>query len=300
MHDSFLTYGRYRYLWLTVILLLASFVAYFWHSPVDGPNGGSWLGYTLGTIGAVLILWLMLFGMRKRSYNNRMGNLRGWLSAHVYLGTSLIVVATLHTGFQFGWNIHTLAYTLMMIVIVSGFFGIYTYLRYPTLMTRNRADAGREAMLQEIAEIDEECLKLADKLGPKAHQIVIRSIENTKLGGGVWAQLMARDGSAAALKRTKDMLDNLQNDKDSQRPATQEMPTMFAMVDFLAGAGGQESERLRQLIDLLSRKKNLAQKVATDVQYQALMEIWLYFHVPITFALIAALIAHIVSVFYYW
>ena len=35
-------------------------------------------------------------------------------------------------------------------------------------------------------------------------------------------------------------------------------------------------------------------------QHQAMMEIWLYFHVPVTFALLGALIAHIVSVFFYW
>ena len=33
---------------------------------------------------------------------------------------------------------------------------------------------------------------------------------------------------------------------------------------------------------------------------KAMLEIWLYVHVPATFALIAALIAHIVSVFFYW
>jgi hypothetical protein len=75
---------------------------------------------------------------------------------------------------------------------------------------------------------------------------------------------------------------------------------MFAMVDFLAGAGGEKSDNLRQLMDALSRKKSLASKVAQDIQLQALMEIWLYVHVPLTFALIGALTAHIVSVFYYW
>lgn len=298
MHDSFLTYGGYRYLWFALILLLASTVAYVWHTPIPTANGGTWLGYTLGTIGALLIIWLTLFGYRKRTYNNNLGNLRGWLSAHVYLGTCLIVVATLHTGFQFGWNIHTLAYTLMMIVILSGFFGIYTYLRYPTLMTQNRANTSREMMLEEIAELDEECLKVADKLNPKVHQMVLRSIERTRLGGGVLDQLLARDGSRDAVEKTREMLENLE--EKNERPQTAEMPTMFAMVDFLAGAGGQESEKMRQLLDLLNRKKSLASKVAQDVQHQAMMEIWLYFHVPLTFALIGALTAHIVSVFFYW
>ena len=33
---------------------------------------------------------------------------------------------------------------------------------------------------------------------------------------------------------------------------------------------------------------------------KALLEVWLYVHVPLTVALLAALTAHIVSVFYYW
>ena len=33
---------------------------------------------------------------------------------------------------------------------------------------------------------------------------------------------------------------------------------------------------------------------------RALLEIWLYVHVPATIGLVAALIAHIVAVFFYW
>ena len=33
---------------------------------------------------------------------------------------------------------------------------------------------------------------------------------------------------------------------------------------------------------------------------KAIMEIWLYFHVPLSIALLAALIGHIISVFFYW
>ena len=30
------------------------------------------------------------------------------------------------------------------------------------------------------------------------------------------------------------------------------------------------------------------------------MRVWLLFHIPISFALFAALLAHVVSVFFYW
>ncbi len=296
-HDTILTYGRSRYLWISLGLMATSLAAYVWHDPGGPPNGGTWLGYTLGTIAAVLIVWLMLFGIRKRSYSGTPGTLRGWLSAHVYLGTSLIFIVLLHTGFDIHWNLHTFTFVLMLVVIFSGFFGMYVYLRYPTLMTRNRESATRVAMLDEIAEIDQNALALADGIDPKIHAIVLRSIENTRLGGNVWTQLRAQDGSDLAL-------DSLQASiaaREKQKEAPREAATMFAMVDFLAaGAVDKQSEALRKLIDMISRKKRLATRVARDIQYQAMMEIWLYFHVPISFGLLAALIAHIVSSFFYW
>ena len=37
-----------------------------------------------------------------------------------------------------------------------------------------------------------------------------------------------------------------------------------------------------------------------QMRLKALLEVWLYVHVPLTIMLLAALTAHIVSVFYYW
>lgn len=299
MHESILNHAKSRWLWVALVLSVASLVAYLWHDPDTPPNGGTWLGYTLGTIAAALIVWLMLFGIRKRKYANRVGTLRGWLSAHVYLGTSLILIVLLHAGFQLHWNVHTLTFLLMLVVIFSGFFGVYAYLRYPSLMTRNRESATRDAMLDEIADIDQNALALADGIDPKIHAVVLRSIENTRLGGSVWTQLRARDGSDIALARVREAVAARESAADVQLP--QGGQTMFAMVDFLASqASDRQTEALRRLIDFLSRKKALATRVARDIQFQALMEIWLYIHVPLSFALLAALTAHIVSSFFYW
>lgn len=303
-HDSILNYARSRYLWISVGLSAISLAAYLWHDPGGPPNGGTWLGYTLGTVAALLIVWLMFFGIRKRRYMDSAGTLRGWLSAHIYLGTALILIVLLHAGFQVGWNLHTFAFVLMLAVIFSGFFGVYTYLRYPALMTRNRDSATRDAMLEEIVDIDQNALALADGIDPKVHAIVLRSIERTRLGGGVWSQLRARDGSDKAL----DALQHAMEERKKHSPtstrsamSTRSMPTLFFMVDFLArDVSDKQAEALRKLIDMITRKKGLATKVARDMQYQAIMEVWLYIHVPLSFALLAALIGHIVSSFFYW
>ncbi len=297
MHDSILNFGRYRYLWIATLLAIGSLAAYVWHDPIGVPNGGSWLGYTLGTIGALLILWLLWFGIRKRRYKNATGTLRGWLSAHVYLGTTLMLIALLHAGFQIGWNIHTLALFLMFAVIFSGFFGVYAYIRFPELMTRNRANTTRLAMIEEIRELDGQALVLADKVDSSVHDVILRSIQGTKLGGGAWAQLRARDDSNQALVRLKEAV----LAAGDAEIAPQSGNTMVMMVDFLATkASDAQSETLRRLIDIVSRKRSLASRVARDIQLQALMEIWLYVHVPLSLGLLGALTAHIVSVFFYW
>ncbi len=301
MHESPLTFGGYRYLWVALALSGLALIAYVVHTPLGAPpNGGTWLGYSLGTLGALLILWLLWFGIRKRRYGRGIGTLRGWLSAHVYLGTALILIGLLHSGFQFGWNVHTLALVLMLAVIFSGFFGVFAYLRYPALMTRNRENATRDAMLEEITELDQNSLMLADAVDPKIHAIVLRSISRTVLGGGVWAQLNSHDGSAAALESLRAAAK--ERDKGAASKKGDSGKTMVMMVDFLAGQAStdKQSEALRKLIDLLSRKKTLAERVARDIQLQALMEIWLYIHVPLSVALLGALTAHIVVVLFYW
>jgi hypothetical protein len=300
VHGTFLNHAGYRYLWLALLLSVAALAAYILHQPLGAPpNGGTWLGYTLGTIAALLILWLTWFGVRKRRYGGGTGSVRGWLSAHVYLGSSLILITLLHSGFQFGWNIHTFALVLMLAVIFSGFFGVYAYLRYPSLMTRNRDNATRTAMLEEIADLDQTALKLADAVDPRIHSAVLRSIERTRLGGGAWAQLTAGDRSEPALASVREAAE--ERDREVSKPR-REARTMFAMVDFLSAESSTDKqiESLRKLIDVLTRKQSLATRVARDIQLQALMEIWLYVHVPLSIGLLAALTAHIVSVFFYW
>ncbi len=275
MHEGFLVYAGFRYLKLATFLCVASIALYAWHMPPDEPNGGTWLGYGLGGIGATLILWLMWFGVRKRKYGTT-DKLQGWLSAHVYLGLSLIIVATLHTGFQFGWNLHTLAYTLMMVVIASGFFGIYAYARYPRLMTENRRGITNDEIYAEIGELDRECRQLASAMPDEIAALVLVSCNETSIGGSILRQLSGHDPNCGTDRA-------------------------FAGIrDLASSAGAAHGGDIRKLISLLGKKSTLLRTMRRDVQLKAMLEIWLYFHVPLSFALLAALVGHVISVFFYW
>jgi hypothetical protein len=168
-HEGFLRHKSFRWLKIALSLSLIALIVYATVDVQPRHNGGSWYGYTLGTIGALLILWLTMLGIRKRAMTRGRWSLKAWTSAHVYLGLSLIVIATLHTGFQFGWNVHTLAYGLMMLVIVSGIYGIAVYATLPKDLSDNSADFTRPQMVDAVQKIDRQLQVAAQPLGRGRH-----------------------------------------------------------------------------------------------------------------------------------
>jgi hypothetical protein len=287
-HQSVLSFRRGRYLKLAALVCALATFAFFgldasdprlvWEgAPTVYPRhyGGSPLGYVLGTIAAAMILWLLLLGVRKRRYRSSMGTLQGWTSAHVYLGASLIVVATLHCAFEFGWNVHTLAYALMVAVVFSGFYGIYAYLRYPRMMTDNMGEGSLDAVLLSIADIDRECHRLALELPDDVNRVVERAAQ-ARIGGGLLARLKG----------------------DRVRCPTRAAPARLRELG--ARYTGEQAVLNQQLVGALARKSGLLDRARRDIRLRTLIELWLFFHVPLSFALLAALIAHVVSVFYFW
>jgi len=259
-HRSLLAYANYRYLKM---------------APA-GRYGGTWLGYALGTIGALLIVWLAWFGARKRQYRSTAGTLQGWLSAHVYLGATLIVIATLHAAFQVGWNVHTLAYVLMLAVILSGFYGVWAYIRYPAKITETHGDDTQESLLLKIADIDRQARTLALSLPDAANKLVTSASQETRIGG-TWRQQLAG--------------------RDPKCPTSAAVAGLGAIGKTL---GGDAARVNQQLFALMARKEELVARARRAVALKARLDLWLFVHVPLSIALLGALTAHVVSVFFYW
>lgn len=296
MHQSIIGYKRARFFWIALGLSLAAIVAYVWHDPPEPPNGGTWLGYTLGSIAALLILWLMLLGVRKRRYSSRLGTVQGWTSAHVYLGSAVLILATLHSGWQVGWNVHTLAYALMCLVILSGFFGIFAYVRFPDRIAENRGGMTREQLFKQIQDLDRQCMRTAKGIDAETGALVQSAAERTSVGGGWWAQLTGADGSRVVLPATyADGRAGGLTDNSDQRAVTDLLSTRLAR-----SRGGPEVAQLQSLLSALATKQSLIRRIRQDIKMQALLEIWLYIHVPLTFGLLSALLVHVISVFIYW
>jgi hypothetical protein len=271
---SFLAYKRFRYLKLSGLGVAAATALYALDEPIGGRSGSTAVGYALGVGSATLILWLLWFGVRKRSYRYTGAPLLGWLSSHVYLGATLLLLVPLHCAFRFGWNLHTAAYVLMSVAVVSGMAGVLLYSLIPLPMTSNHPGQTLEGLLQQIADIDAEFRKLARELPDLHVQAVTESIEKTRIGGSVLRQLSGRDrhcGTSRALELVKE-------------------------AHQLEGA---EKEAEQRLIAILALKKTLLARVRRDVRYRALLELWLLVHIPSSLATLAAVAAHVLVVFYY-
>ncbi len=291
MHESILAFKKRRYLWVSLLLMVASILAYWIHDPQEPPNGGTVLGYLLGTIGAALIVWLTWFGARKRSYSSTMGTVQGWLSAHVYLGLALVVIALLHSGFQYGWNIHTLPLVLMLAVILSGAFGVFVYLKYPQRISENRGGVGSAELLSQLDDLDRRSKRAARDLPPEFAELVESGIRRTQLGSTLWQRFRNVDHSRVVLPG---------GGATAVANAGQE-----AALDWLAErqsvlSDAEASAKLGEVSALLRNKRRLLKQLALDMKLQATVEIWLFVHVPMTAALLVALFAHILIVFLYW
>jgi hypothetical protein len=277
-HEGFLRHKHFMFAQIATGLCVLAVGAYFVVAARldELPSGGSWLGYTLGIVSAGLIVWLACLGIRKRVITSGHYSLKAWVSAHVYLGLSLTVLATLHTGFQFGWNIHTLAYALMMLVIFSGALGIWGYATLPASLHGNRGETTRKQMIEQVKKLDEEMHKVAQPLDRAGAEAVRISIEETDLGGGFLKRLTNSHGDC----RNKRALDRLRT--ASAAPNT------------------PQAEALVKLEQLMQTKAEVLAKARKQMQITAYLEGWLFVHIPVTFGLLAALTAHIVSVFTYW
>ena len=307
-HESFLVHADYRFIKLAVLLCAAAITAYAIHDPAHGPAGNTWLGYTLGGLSLTIVLWLSWLGIRKRSFRGARWSVKAWTSAHVYLGLSLVVLTSLHSGFQFDYNIHTGAYGLLLLVVASGIYGVAAYGSTPARITRNRKNMEFRAMLAELERLDAQALSLAERVDEQTYTIVTRSISRAPVGGGVWAQLSGRyqtresrqlDAELAA-KQKEVAVDFDIGDGDAK---VQEVGTIAFMADQIfdrAQVGGSEiSEDIQQLLHTIAQRKELVRRINRDITLRARMTIWLFVHVPATVALLLALSAHVFFVFYY-
>ncbi len=280
---SFLVYRRFLYLKLSLVLCGLLLLIYhidkaFFLTLDEAPNGGTAVGYGLGTLATLLILILLWFGVRKRQYLSRFGTIQGWLSAHVYLGLATLFISTLHTGFQFAWNIHTLAYLFLVSVVISGLYGVWMYVVYPKAISQNLSGLTPDILHYEINSLEKECLTQAEAL----ERPIFRQLQTD----------FAIDRTQMAKHYGEKQLQNDHDNYDS---------TLYFITECMShyDEQPQQQQAMQHLLALLGRRNTLIKRLQRNQwQYNQLYN-WQIFHIPLSFALLSSLIVHIIVVFLY-
>lgn len=277
MTGNFLTYRHYLWLKITVVtlvLLLASYVIYSHNTP---PSGGTTVGLTYGIIGLIAIALLMYYGIRKRSYYANNGSVQAWLSFHSYIGVVTLVLIPMHAGFKFGLDIHTLAFVLLAIVVLSGIGGTCLYLAIPRRFHHFGAEVTYDGIDNELNKIIKQMHALCtDKSDLFAYtcEAEIQHGQPTKHLG--WHLIFRRSPAASG--------------------ASGHMQNFQTQLGQLPDAERGDFQRLAVLA---TQKRELEYRLASQMRLQNILQAWLYVHLPVSIAMTVAIIIHIFVVLYY-
>lgn len=252
-------------------MLLVCITAYVVNDPVGGRNGGTAVGYTLGVLATLGIAWLMAFGMRKRAYASTLGTLEGWLAAHVWIGIGLLLLVPLHAGFSYGWNVHTLAYVLMVVTIVTGIWGAMNYARLSSKIESHRGGLKTDRILEQIRALDGEIEDLIAAKSDAFLRLVKRFDFSLRPSFGLL--MRARAFAGVDTKQATDLILSL--------PETERRDAL-------------------SVLGLIDQKSDLSKIVVRESHIKMLLRVWLFVHVPVSVALCGVVAIHIFSVFFMW
>lgn len=238
---------------------------------------GGWLTmrWLTGLVGLGGIAVAMTYPLRKPMYRRRAGALRYWLLAHIYLGALAGIVLLLHGGSHGGGILTGVLMVSFDVVILTGLFGLASYLIAPRILTSIEGDPlliedleGRRAELRaELAEVTGKAdAPLADLINGKLRRYFF-SVSN------LFRQYTRREELTAVLAK--------------------------ARLHFRDEMSQIEEREKRLLILRAVEKMATLRRVEALIYLHRLLKIWVAPHVISTSVMLVLMIAHIIQVVFF-
>jgi len=239
------------------------------------PSG--FIGHGMGIIGSLMmIVGVAMYSVRKRVRRfEQSGQLRNWLTIHIFLCTLGPWLVLLHTAFRFG-GVISIAFWSMIAVVLSGIFGRYIYVRIPKatdgqFLSESALLARQKHLLHSIKEYH----NVADSRVSE----FVRETAGPQIGDGWMSRLLA------AIKRDLSI--------STRRKAL----LLMARSDGMADA--ESIVFVRRVMDY----QNLVQQTSVSGVFQRLFGYWHVFHLPLALIMLAIMLLHIGVAFtfgYFW
>lgn len=254
---------------LTLLLACVSYAFYAYHYETDA---GTVPGMAYGITGAGMLVFLMLYKIRKHTYRYKVGSTQEWLKAHMYISVLCIIIISMHTGFKIEGAFSGILFASFILVAANGVFGAMLYNTIPLAISKY----GKNIVLKEdiegnlsnfLAEADISVADSSDEFKAIYKKQLRPIFEITKTR---WEYLLTEE--RALINSTKNLYETLKK-------------------DIPAG----EVYDLNILVSLLVEKEKMAFMWAK----LRIMRVWLNWHLPLTTAMVTALVIHVATIIYY-
>jgi hypothetical protein len=254
---------------LVVIFLVGVYIAY---ELLATPGGGQPFGRALGILGATLMLMTeVLYSARKRWGLIRFGQVRHWLSFHIFTGIVGPTLVLMHTGLEFR-GLAGLTMFLTVVVVVSGFFGRYIYTAVPRTMAGIEVD--RRTLEAQTIRQREQLMSWSAGKSIRIQQLVQQETSLTARGNksSPWSVL------------TRGLRESHQRRK------------LRATINKLEK---EERARMSEIESLINRQRRLKRQIDSLGTVRQMMAWWHTLHVPLGLTLFGAMFIHIAAAIYY-
>lgn len=253
-----------------VILFLS--VVYVVYEILAMPEGGHPFGHALGILGTVLMLMTeFLYSARKRWHIFRTGQVRHWLSFHIFTGIVGPFLVLMHTGLEFrGLAGFTMLMTVL--VVLSGFIGRYIYTSVPRTMAG--VELGRRDLERSLQQQHQELDAWSAGKSRRVQQLIRQYEEHEDLDVDL-------SPLQVLLKRIEEW--------NSRRRLRLEIQKLEK----------EEQARMRELESMIDRHQRLVRQINSLQAVRRMMSSWQTLHIPLGITLFVSVAVHIVAALYY-
>lgn len=279
----------------TAVLLAISFLLYLLYvrsSLVVG--GGTAPGLAFGIAGFGVMLFAGLLSVRKKFPIWRIGRAQSWLRGHLWLGLLSLPLILFHANFDFGGPLTRVMMWLFIIVVASGLLGAALQHYLPRLMT---ASVPMETIYEQIPRVRGQLLEESDGLVARACgaleiQAVGSAREERENTAAALATIVRIEADPSAPLREFYLVEMRPFLLDPSAPHPLATP----------GYARERFDRLRTALapELQATAGELEnvweeeRQLTRQLRLHKFLHGWLLVHIPLSFALLALAVVHLV------
>ncbi|MDX6305121.1 MAG: hypothetical protein QOI77_2090 [Blastocatellia bacterium] len=262
---------------LGTIVLAGLFAWATWHFGFKEHLRGTWLTmrWVTGLVGLLGIAGAMTYPVRKPVYRRRAGALRYWLLAHLYLGVLAGIVLLMHGGSHGGGWLTSVLMLWFDAVILTGLFGLASYVLVPRIMTSIEGDP---LLIEDLegrrAELRNDLATISAKADPQVRDLIEQKVRRYFSSlSFLFRQYLRREELTTLLAKSR--------------------------LQFKAEMATLDTREKRNLLLKAIERSATLRRVEALIYLHRLLKVWLAPHVISTSVMLTLMVVHIVQVIFF-